>query len=695
MICQTLQDRDSEGSRAMKFKVKKTTRLLETPAGPKRDILSINQVVTGTGKSDGDFIEVDAGDGKPGWVRKADCDPIGAEQRPAIDVGNYVAACINAERTINKLTTTPPWFVSADFVIARALVETPLTSAGDLTNAGEKNPPSDAVGPLQVSSSEWEAFRAGTGQLGAVFRPGDFDDAFMQIHGAAYRMNTDAKAISNVKLQNGVGSDKDPFLPSLLDVFHAYLTNSPEAAVAILDAQATDADKSKKINAVLLGPLKQEQIDGLFATRGQFMGTSAAPKTVAEFVAATEPALGDALKKAFDLIKENAPEELPQLAKAEAPWFDIALQAEKEAIDQHDPDDKGTILDYFKATDLRPLPNEILAWCGAFAAHCMQASGNPAATEIPKGAAAAASWKGFGDALTLQSDNIPVGAVVVLAPSEGTGTTGHVGFFVQLLDDGQRVELLGGNQGHKVQRSPFLKSRVAAVRWLGVPPATAAGEPDGPPSDTPISKEAIDLIVNAEVSSEAAYNRLYHKPTWPQGASGVTIGIGYDVGYTTPEKLEADWTGLIPPEMVDHLKQACGVKRSPAGPLAKQLAADGVDVPFAAAMDVFLKRDIPLWVGRVEHALPPAKTLNEDCLGALVSLAYNRGASFSKQGERYEEMNKIRECLASPATFAEIPDQFRSMKRLWPDMAGLRTRRDNEANLFQTGLGINNGLQQA
>jgi hypothetical protein len=47
-----------------------------------------------------------------------------------------------------------------------------------------------------------------------------------------------------------------------------------------------------------------------------------------------------------------------------------------------------------------------------------------------------------------------------------------------------------------------------------------------------VSERAIQLIVYFEVTDEATYRRKYQRPVWPGLNSGVTIGIGYDVGYT-------------------------------------------------------------------------------------------------------------------------------------------------------------------
>lgn len=197
------------------------------------------------------------------------------------------------------------------------------------------------------------------------------------------------------------------------------------------------------------------------------------------------------------------------------------------------------------------------------------------------------------------------------------------------------------------------------------------------------SQAAIDLIVAEEVSSRQVYEARYQHPDWPGGASGVTIGIGYDCGYSTPAVIRADWSDKLPAAMVEALAGVAGISGSAAHSHAHELHA--VTVPWDAAVAVFIQRDMPKWEGIVEHALPNTDLLTPDSFGALVSLAYNRGASFSNAGDRYREMHDIRDHMARHE-FAEIPDDFRAMKRLWPNMAGLRNRRDHEAALFQKGL---------
>ncbi len=202
------------------------------------------------------------------------------------------------------------------------------------------------------------------------------------------------------------------------------------------------------------------------------------------------------------------------------------------------------------------------------------------------------------------------------------------------------------------------------------------------------SQAAIDLIVAEEVSSQATYQKLYQHPEWPGGASGVTIGIGYDCGYSRPDIIAADWGDKLPAVMVRALEHVAGISGSPAHSHAQELRGV-VTVPWDAAMAVFMQRDMPKWEGIVSHALPNTDKLSGDSFGALVSLAYNRGAGGfnapGHPGDRTEEMRNIHALMAAQQ-FERIPDEFRHMKRIWPNVVGLQHRRDHEAALFQKGL---------
>ena len=213
---------------------------------------------------------------------------------------------------------------------------------------------------------------------------------------------------------------------------------------------------------------------------------------------------------------------------------------------------------------------------------------------------------------------------------------------------------------------------------------TDAPEATAPAAFIRSSPDAVTLIVTEEVTSQAFYEARYQHPTWPGGASGVTVGIGYDCGYARADVIAADWGDKLPAAMVNELEHVAGITGSAASSHAAALHG-AVTVPWDAAMAVFMQRDIPKWEQIVAHALVNTDKLTGDSFGALVSLAYNRGASFNMGGDRYSEMRGIRYLMAA-GQFERIPDEIRSMKRLWPNVKGLRDRRDHEADLFARGL---------
>lgn len=205
-----------------------------------------------------------------------------------------------------------------------------------------------------------------------------------------------------------------------------------------------------------------------------------------------------------------------------------------------------------------------------------------------------------------------------------------------------------------------------------------------------ISDAARDLIVAEEVSSKSTYEARYQRPEWPGGMSGITIGIGYDIGagVRSAGQLRADWGNRIPDRMIEALVPCIGVT----GERARQMLGivrDKVIVPWDAAIGVFDAVDVPRWYAICKAALPNFEMLSPDCKGVLVSLAYNRGASFDKDGDRYTEMRAIKIHM-SQRDFGKIPAELRSMKRLWPmqSMRGLVLRREHEAQLFEQGLKV-------
>ena len=517
--------------------------LLDKPGGaPIPGAGLIANTVIGTGNFSGDFVEVKTGPPvQTGWLSKS---VLLVKDRETLDEEAFVCECLNAERTIDALPQTKPWFISADYVIARAIFES-HDASGNLVNAGNKIPGSDAVGPLQVSSAEWQSFLDNGGTLAAGYGTASVDVYLSQVWAAAFTMFTDAKAITGVKLAAGQGSNTDPPLPNYLEIFLAYLTASPKAAVALAAAAATPADKGQsaapagaagagagaaagaaaggggaagavspdsalKLNDFLKTKvsLTDDQIATLFKARPGLTGTNDAnAKTVGDFVNAASTALGQGLRAAADLISKVAPETVP--ATGNAPWFAVAKAEEAKGIKEGNAAGDAEILNYFKSINFQT-NTSATPWCAAFVSFCMKNSNNQvAADSVPKtGAALAVTWKGWGNPLPANASDTPQGAVVVLSPTEHQDGSGHVALFMS--GDVNTITLLGGNQSNAVQESTYARSRVAAIRWLDVAQPAAAGPgPQGGvagPQGIPGTGGVLGKLVAAHESGSAGYN---------------------------------------------------------------------------------------------------------------------------------------------------------------------------------------------
>lgn len=204
-----------------------------------------------------------------------------------------------------------------------------------------------------------------------------------------------------------------------------------------------------------------------------------------------------------------------------------------------------------------------------------------------------------------------------------------------------------------------------------------------------ISQVAFDMIIREEVSSKALYEQRYQRPVLPGAASGITVGIGYDLGYHTRDQIASDWLGRVPAHVVSAMQRYAGLTKDRARSVLAAAKASIV-VPWDAAISQFRDVELPRWEQKTINALPGAENLPPDCLGALVSLTYNRGPSYTISASkdpsgRYREMRAIRAAIMG-GDLEEVPGLIRSMKRLWPNLKGLQRRRESEADLFEKGL---------
>jgi hypothetical protein len=160
-----------------------------------------------------------------------------------------------------------------------------------------------------------------------------------------------------------------------------------------------------------------------------------------------------------------------------------------------------------------------------------------------------------------RSDKIPVGAVVVLSPSEKGDSSGHVGFFIER--SAGTVTLLGGNQSDQVMKKPFPESRIAAIKWInwsGKDPVVEDDEepevpavPDQPsapgalvlgPLNEADWKKYKDVLGKRESNNKyEAVNQIGFCGRWQLGA-GALIDLGYVRKGASTRKLKVTaWVG--------------------------------------------------------------------------------------------------------------------------------------------------------
>lgn len=217
-------------------------------------------------------------------------------------------------------------------------------------------------------------------------------------------------------------------------------------------------------------------------------------------------------------------------------------------------------------------------------------------------------------------------------------------------------------------------------------------QPPPPVIFSVIPQDALTFVENEEDGSPAYYAKYYTHWSWPAGASGPTIAVGYDCGYVTKEEAHADWTGIVDDLTVQHIIAAVGLKGEAAAAYVRAHRGD-LTISWAQAIQEFTSREVPKWIERIETVLPNYSRLPGECRGAIFSLAYNRGTGgFHDPSARDREMHEIYERMAA-ATFAVTPEYLgpiagyiAAMARLWPNSSDLRNRRAHEAALFRKGL---------
>ena len=207
-----------------------------------------------------------------------------------------------------------------------------------------------------------------------------------------------------------------------------------------------------------------------------------------------------------------------------------------------------------------------------------------------------------------------------------------------------------------------------------------------------LSKKSLDLILEFEVGGgENYYNKFLKNPAWPGEQSGVTIGVGYDLGYVNKAEFSEDWKDL-PKEIFDRLYKVVGIKGYNTKNLIRGLK--DITIPWELSLKVFNNKTVTKFWNLTKQTFPNFDNLPEDAKGGLVSLVFNRGNAL--EGDRRREMKLIRDGMKLVSTFDQkaltfIANQIRNMKRIWVGGSiekGMSRRRNAEAKLIEESLNV-------
>jgi GH24 family phage-related lysozyme (muramidase) len=193
-----------------------------------------------------------------------------------------------------------------------------------------------------------------------------------------------------------------------------------------------------------------------------------------------------------------------------------------------------------------------------------------------------------------------------------------------------------------------------------------------------VSKQTIDKLIEFEISSKSYYDKYLQNPHFPGGSSGITIGLGYDLGYHTEDEIRRDWSSYISSVNLSRLIKVARLK----GNIAKSNvnSLKDIKITYNDAFKVFIEVSYPKYVNQTISIYPELNKLHSSAIGALVSLVYNRGNSVN--GANRVEMKELQTCIKN-SNYECMSDTIIKMKRLWvnTNLKGLLSRRDWEASM--------------
>lgn len=194
-----------------------------------------------------------------------------------------------------------------------------------------------------------------------------------------------------------------------------------------------------------------------------------------------------------------------------------------------------------------------------------------------------------------------------------------------------------------------------------------------------VTERSLNSVMEFECGGESFYNLRYSRPSWPQGASGVTVGVGYDLGYHTKSQIVRDWELVVGRRIAELLATCAGVKGSRAKAYRDRIEKS-VRISFEGAWKVFVDTTVPRFAKLTAGTFPNHHRMHPVTQAMMLSVVFNRGSSL--KGYRRRHMVQMRNSVTDQGVINAI-DQ---MKVIWPrregNHPGIRNRRDKEIKII-------------
>jgi hypothetical protein len=198
-----------------------------------------------------------------------------------------------------------------------------------------------------------------------------------------------------------------------------------------------------------------------------------------------------------------------------------------------------------------------------------------------------------------------------------------------------------------------------------------------------------EAVIEKSVSFLIQAEKLADRPYWPKGNSGITIGVGWDLGYHSAAELKTTWSELRP-EVLGRLEKAAGIKGQQAQALLPQMRS--VLIPESVSLTVFRDSLVRQYYPLVLQMFPQIEKLPTNVQVAFISVLFNRGPvmghdpdwRIAKDVDRRWEIRRMRDDVNRQDFFA-IYAHLGTMKRLWENAGprGLLIRRRDEQALIR------------